>query len=330
MRNLIVIGASAGGINAISKIIEGLPDTIDAAVMIVLHLSVKSNPTIISEIFQKNTSLECLVATDGTVIERGKIYLAPADYHLMVNDSFMHLNKGTKENKHRPSINILFRSAAVYFSNRVIGIILTGMLDDGTSGMYTIKKCGGICIIQDPSEAQYTDMPRNVLSRTEVDYQSVLKGIPIIIEEILSKPLPSKKSIPKELKIEVSLIERMMSDIEVLKKISDRSDFVCPECGGGLWKIKNDPTHRYRCHTGHVYSEQCLKELQDLKIEDSIWVSIRMLEEKESMLRLLSARNTEKDKAGSLYAVRMKEINKHINQLKTLLITLSNDKEKGN
>ena len=328
IRNLIVLGASAGGIQAISKIIEDLPEAIDAAIMIVLHVSLRSNAAVISEIFQKKTPLQCLVATDGATIEKGKIYLAPPDYHLMVNDTRMHLNQGTKENKQRPSINILFRSAAVHFANRTIGIILTGMLDDGTSGMYAIKRCGGICIIQDPSEAEYASMPKNVLSMITVDYTAILKEIPTIIKDVLSKPLPQNIAVPDDLKIEVNLTEKMMSNIDALKKISDRSDFVCPECGGGLWKIKMDPTHRYRCHTGHVYSEQFLNELQDLKIEESIWVSIRMLEEKESMLKLLESRSNanNENKKPSLYVKRREEINEHIHRLKSLLITLSDNR----
>lgn len=328
LRNLIVIGASAGGIKAISTIIEKLPETIDAAIMIVLHVSIKSNATIISEIFQRKTALECSVATEGAIIEKGKIYLAPPDFHLMVKDSVMHLNQATKENKQRPSINILFRSAAVHFANRTIGIILTGMLDDGTSGMYAIKQCGGICIIQDPSEAEYPSMPKNVLSTIEVDYNAVLKEIPDILQHILSKPLPPSIAVPKDLITEVHLTEKMMSNMDALKKISDKSDFVCPECGGGLWKIKKDPTHRYRCHTGHVYSEQFLKELQDLKIEESIWVSIRMLEEKQSMLKLLETRShtSENNKTVSLYVKRREEVQEHIHRLKSLLITLCEDK----
>lgn len=328
IRNLIVIGASAGGIKAIGKIMENLPETMDAAIMIVLHMSIKSNPKTISEIFQKKTALECVVATDGAEIERGKIYLAPPDHHLMVSGSVMHLNRGAKENKHRPSINVLFRSAAVHFGNKTIGIVLTGMLDDGTSGMSAIKTCGGLCAIQDPLEAEYGDMPRNVLNKVAVDHIASLEEIPIIVEEILSKPLPPKIAVPEELRIEADLNEKMMSDIERLKKISERSDFACPECGGGLWKIKNDPTHRYRCHTGHVYSEQLLTELQDLKIEDSIWVSVRMLEEKQSMLRLLSARRNGNfaDKAPYSYSKRIDENQEHINRLKSLLAKLSQDK----
>lgn len=329
IRNLIVIGASAGGIRAIIKVIEGFPENIDAAIMIVLHLSRKSNADNIIEIFQRHTVLQCEVAMDKVEIERGKIYLAQPEHHLLVHGSIMHLNNGPEENRYRPSIDVLFRSVAVHFGNRAIGIILTGMLEDGTSGMHAIKSCGGLCLVQNPSEAEYADMPRSVLKRIEVDYMADLVEIPIIVQNILETPLPPQVAIPNELKVEAEITEQLMSDINDLKKIAQRSDFVCPDCGGGLWEIKRDPTHRYRCHTGHVYTEKLLYELQDAKIEESIWISIRMLEEKRNMLRLLAGRKVTNslDPDISLNGKRIDEIDEHINRLKILLIKLSHSRD---
>jgi two-component system chemotaxis response regulator CheB len=331
IRNLIVIGASAGGIKAISKIINGLPETIDAAIMVVLHLSRKSNPENIVQIFQRNTSLKCLVAKDETEIEKGNIYIAPPEHHLMVNSQTINLNQGPEENRHRPSVDVLFRSAAVHFGHKAIGVIASGMLYDGTSGMQAIKSCGGLCIVQDPEQAEYADMPRSVLNKIRVDYMAKLEEIPVIIQNILNKPLPPKIEIPHELKIEINITEKLMSDINQLKRIADHSDFSCPDCGGGLWKIKEDPTHRYRCHIGHVYSEKMLHELQDLKIEESIWVSIRMLEEKRNMLRLLSERRNRRDNEETLssFAKRINDIDEHIKRLKSFVINISTNALSG-
>lgn len=325
IRNLIVIGASAGGIKAILKIIEGLPQRIDAAIMIVLHLSRKSSADNIVEIFQRHTELQCVASIDKMEIEKGKIYLAQPEHHLLVSGDVIRLNQGPEENKYRPSIDVLFRSAAVHFGNRVIGIVLTGMLQDGTSGMYAIKSCGGLCIVQDPSEAEYSDMPNSVLKAIDVDYMSDLEGIPILIQEILNTPLPPGIAIPNELKIEADITEKLMSEINDLKKIAHRSDFACPDCGGGLWEVKNDPTHRYRCFTGHVYTEKLLADLQDMKIEDSIWVSIRMLEEKRNMLRLLTGRKTDDSAAAASLQKRIEEMGEHILRLKSLVVKLSNN-----
>jgi two-component system chemotaxis response regulator CheB len=329
VRNLIVIGASAGGIKAIVKIIEGLPKALDAAIMIVLHVSRKSSASNIIEIFQRNTTLKCYVALDKMNIQEGNIYLAPPENHLLVNDGVMLLNQGPEENRHRPSIDALFRSAAVHLGNRVIGIVLTGMLDDGTSGMYAIKACGGRCIVQNPSEAEYADMPRNVLKKIEVDHMADLDQMPILIQNILSKPLPPKIAIPDELKVEADITEKLMSDINQLKKIAEQSDFVCPDCGGGLWAIKNDPTHRYRCYTGHVYTEKILQDVQDLKIEESIWVSIRMLEEKRNMLQLLASRKNGSSDNSTVFSLnkRIDEITEHIKRLKSLIVKLSDNND---
>jgi two-component system chemotaxis response regulator CheB len=327
IRNLIAIGASAGGIKAIIKVLEGIPETIDAAIMIVLHVSRKSNPDNIIEIFQRHTALQCEVARDKMEIEKGKIYLAQPEHHLMVKDQIIRLNQGPEENRYRPSIDVLFRSVAVHFGNRAIGIILTGMLDDGTSGMYAIKNCGGLCLIQNPSEAEYSDMPQNVLNRVEVDFMGDLAEIPIIIQDILNKPLPPQIAIPNELKVEAEITEKLMSDINDLKKIAKQSDFVCPDCGGGLWQIKNDPVHRYRCFTGHVYTEKLLQDLQDLKIEESIWVSIRMLEEKRNMLQLLASRGNGNNESPRIFSLnkRTDDIDEHIRRLKALVVKLSHN-----
>jgi two-component system chemotaxis response regulator CheB len=334
IRNLIVIGASAGGIKAITKILEGLSQSINAAVMVVLHVSRKSNIGNISEIFQRSTSLECVVATNNLLLEKGKIYLASPEHHLLVNGPVMLVNQGPEENRFRPSIDVLFRSAAVHYGNKVIGIVITGMLEDGTSGMFAIKTCGGLCIVQDPSEAEYSSMPLNVMRKIQVDYMAPLDEIPIIIQNILNNPLPPKIAIPEELKVEAELTEKLMSDINKLKKIADRSDFVCPDCGGGLWSIKNDPTHRYRCHTGHVYTEKLLQDLQDLKIEETIWVSIRMLEEKRSMLRMLISRKSrgEGNETDSVFTLekRAQDIDEHIIRLKSLVVKLADDSAKDN
>jgi two-component system, chemotaxis family, protein-glutamate methylesterase/glutaminase len=328
-RNLIVIGASAGGLSAINELLKRLPAQMDAAVIVVLHVSRKSNGKIIADTFQRHTSLICAIAATGKTIKKGHLYVAPPNNQLMVKAGNLIVNQGTHENKYRPSIDVLFRSAAVHYGNRVVGIILTGMLEDGTSGMYAIKKCGGICIVQDPVDAQHSDMPQSVMNLVNVDYAELLADMPYILQEILHKPLPEPTQIPEELKIEANLTEQMMSDINQLKKIADHSDFACPECGGGLWKIKNDPIVRYRCHTGHVYTQQLLDDEQNGKIQESIWVSIRMLEERRNLLLLMCSQAQDAgrpDIAGSNQH-RAHELNEHIVRLKDMLAKMATTNE---
>jgi two-component system chemotaxis response regulator CheB len=325
MRNIIVIGASAGGISAIKKVVAGLEPEIDAAIIVVIHLSKQSNANNIVGILERHTTLPCYVAVDDMPIEPGIIYLAQQDHHLMVKSGTLKINQGPHENKYRPSIDVLFRSAAVYYGHRVIGVILTGMLEDGTSGMWAVKSCGGICVVQNPAEAEYQDMPQSVLNKIKVEHIANLDDIPDIIKNITNNPLPIKVQTPQELVIEASMTEQMMSRIDDLAKIADHSNFVCPDCGGGLWAVRNDPTHRYRCHTGHVYTEKLLNEIQDTKIEESIWVSIRMLEEKSNMLLLMEKRNGEDTMRPKYYRDRSSDIDTHISRLKKLLTVLHKD-----
>jgi two-component system chemotaxis response regulator CheB len=327
IKNIIVIGASAGGIAAINKVVAGLSGQKNIVVLVVLHVSRKSNCSIIADGFQKHTSLICVVAANGMPMVEGHLYLAPPDHQFMVKDGVIKINQGPHENKYRPSIDVLFRSVAVNYGHQVIGVILTGLLEDGTSGMHAIKRSGGICIVQEPSEAEYSDMPRSVLNKIEVDYQANMEDIPVIIKEILKQPLPPKQPIPAELQIEADITEKMMSSINQLKKIADRSDFICPDCGGGLWHVKNDPMHRYRCHTGHVYTEKLLYDIQDENIEESVWVSIRMLEEKRNLLLLMATRENQSGdtQLAMAYQKRINEVSLHINRLKSFLIKLSED-----
>jgi two-component system chemotaxis response regulator CheB len=324
---IMVIGASAGGIPAIKALCEGLPTDLQAAVFVVLHMSSLSSGENLARIFQHHTNLKCRVAENNTPIRPGYLYVAPPNHHLMLNDGIMKTNQGTRENKYRPSIDVLFRSAAVAYRTRVIGVVLTGLLDDGTSGMYAIKRCGGICIVQEPDEAQYSDMPQSVLNRLEVDYRLPVADIGSMLAQLSKQPVSTPPPVPRELAIEAKITENMTSSIDQLKQIGDKSDFVCPDCGGGLYAIKNDPTHRYRCHTGHVYTEQLLQDIQGLHLEESVWVSIRMLEERYNLLGLVADHALESGQSAVAAGKREQAaaMERHISQLKLLLSKLTED-----
>lgn len=184
LNRIIVIGASAGGIPAIKTVLSGLPDDLDAAVFIVLHVYSRSSAPNLAKIFQKYTSLVCTPGADGEMIQSGCLYIAPPSHHMMLKPGKVRINQGTRENKYRPSIDVLFRSAAVAYGAQVISIVLTGMLGDGTSGMSAIKRCGGICIVQEPEDAEYSDMPQSVLNKIRVDHQVPVKKIGALVKNI--------------------------------------------------------------------------------------------------------------------------------------------------
>jgi two-component system chemotaxis response regulator CheB len=283
-KRIIVIGASAGGFPVINEILTKLEEDLDAAVLIVLHLSKSSNPAAVVKTLQKNVSLVCEIAQDGLPLKKGHVYIAPPDLHLFVKDSKMFLLQGPHENRFRPAIDVLFRSAAVAYNSKIVGVVLSGLLDDGTSGMEAIKKCGGVTIVQEPAEAEFDDMPTNVLNRVDVDYRVPAGDISYVLHDICVKDAPSEIEPPDDVKIEVAMTEKMSSSLTGMPMIGNLSNYICPDCGGGLWEISREKNHRYRCHTGHVFTEMVLIEKQADAVEESLWVVIRLMEEQRVLL----------------------------------------------
>jgi two-component system chemotaxis response regulator CheB len=290
-----------------------------------MHLSTESQEEIIVRIFQKYTSLQCSVACDKDKIKRGHIYLAPSDYHMTVKDGHIRLMQGPHEHRFRPSIDVLFRTAAVSYGPRVIGIILTGMLDDGTGGMAAVKKCGGTCIVQEPADAEFKQMPLHVIHTIDVDYKVSIDEMGYVLDDLLSKDLPAAVPIPIELKKEYQMTERVLTSIDKIEEIGDRSEFICPDCGGGLWKLKNDPAHRYKCHVGHAYTEKNLLAFKMQDLEESVWVSIRMLEERLNLLNLMATHSSEAGYKASAetHKKRAREAEKHLQALKVIQTNLA-------
>lgn len=328
IKKIIVIGASAGGLQSIAKLISNIPQGLPAAVFVVLHVSKKSMGDIIVNHFQRSTSLKCHIPEDSEEIREGYLYVAPPDFHLFIKDNCIRLTKGPEENRWRPSIDVLFRSAAASHGSNVTGIVLTGLLDDGTSGMSAIKRCGGITIVQEPSEADFPDMPNNVLNNVDVDYRVPVNDIGYILGDIFSKPSSPPQEIPEDVKIEADITERLSVSIDNLKKLGTQTLFTCPDCGGGLWEIKNDNIHRYRCHTGHVYTENILLEKQAEALNESIWVSIRMLEERRNLLLTMASHEQDHGNYDRAEGDRQKaELMKvHIERLKAVLLAVSTNR----
>jgi two-component system chemotaxis response regulator CheB len=324
-KHIIAIGASAGGLKVITEILSGLPAELDAAIFVTVHISKNSMADIIRQMFQKRSNLQCVIPQDGDKIKKGHVYIAPPDRHLFIEKGKILVTHGPHENRWRPSIDVLFRSAAAAYDSRVIGIILSGLMDDGTSGMGAIKRSGGITIVQEPAEAEFDDMPTNVINNVEVDYRVPSSDIPYVVRDILSKPLGAPKEIPREIKIEAEITARMSGTIDTLKEIGDQSPFICPDCGGGLFEIRNDNIYRYRCHTGHVYTEKLLLEKQSEELEESLWVAIRMMEERRNLLITVAAhdRQAGNEDLSKEKLQKADELKAHIDRMKSLLVSVN-------
>jgi two-component system chemotaxis response regulator CheB len=321
LKKIIVIGASAGGYQALADLVASIPADRGIAIFAVLHMSKNSMGDVVIQHLQKRTAIICKMGTDLETIQGGHLYLAPPDHHLMLKKGSMRVHNGPRENRWRPSIDVLFRSAAANYGSHVIGIILSGLLDDGTSGMSAIKRSGGVCIVQEPDEALYPDMPTNVLNMVDVDYRVPLSDMGYIVTDQVSKQPEVSSAIPDDVKLEAEITERMVSGMEQLEQLGKHSNLTCPDCGGGLWKISKDGIHRYRCYTGHAYSERLLSEKQSDGVEASLWVSIRMLEERRNMLTIMAGHETEAGHVAQSLETKRRaaEAEVHIERLKSIL-----------
>jgi two-component system chemotaxis response regulator CheB len=321
---IVVVGTSAGGIRALEELAMQLTPDMDAAFFFVLHLSRKGVGDVLFKRLQEHTSLPCRVAANGEPIERGVIYIAPPDHHMLVSNGIVVVGKGAPENRWRPSINNLFRSAAATYSSRVIGIILTGLLDDGTSGMSNIKRAGGITIVQDPAEADHPDMPQSVLDNVEVNFTHSLSKMGILLREIISTTEPQEVEVPRDILIEKTIDRRVSTRIENLQEF-EKLEFNCPDCGGGLWITQKENPAHYRCHVGHSFTDRELLIRMSEVMENTFWTALRMMEERRGLLTKLAKNDQERgyQTTANLHMQRAQEMEVHIDNLKKILFRAS-------
>ena len=317
---VVVIGASAGGLNALTKLVSQLQEDFPAPVLIVQHISADATGNVLLNALNKQGKLKCSHAESGTQLSPGNVYLAPSDHHMMIDSKRKILvTKGAQENRSRPGIDPLFRSAAVAFGNRLIGIILTGYLDDGTAGLKVIKRCGGICIVQDPADADYPDMPKNALNQVEVDYCVPISEMGGLLYQLMSRKIGRRKKIPKDVLIEATIAERILSDLPSVNALGEQVPFNCPNCGGVLWKMDHDTSLRYRCHTGHAYTETSLLAEQTKKIEETMWTALRMFEERKNLLTTIAKESTGAVAESASERAKLSQI--HIKRIRAILMT---------
>lgn len=326
---IVAIGTSAGGFFALAELISQLNDQMDAAFFVVMHLSRQPVGGYLVSQIQNYSSLYCTEVEDDTEIKKSTIYFAQPNKHLIIKDGKVKLGCGPQENRWRPSIDVLFRSAAASCDGRTIGIILTGMLDDGTAGMSAIKRCGGTCIVQDPNEAEYPDMPLSVLNEIDVDYCIPLSEMGAVISNIIREKEVENAIIPTDIVKEVQLSEAGVGTINELAELGTHSVFSCPDCGGVLFELKNDGFTRFKCHTGHSYSVNELLLKQNKNLESSLWVALRSLEERKKLLSQLSEKNIQRgyNRAAYDYREKIDELKMHVDNLKSILFATQKEKE---
>jgi two-component system chemotaxis response regulator CheB len=307
--------------------VQSFEKGLNTSYCIVLHLSRKGVGDFVVHRLKQVTDMECKMVVNDAVIESDCIYVARPNQHMLVKDGRFLLGAGPEENRYRPSIDVLFRAAAVSYSSNAIGVILSGLLDDGTSGMSAIQRCGGACIVQDPEEAEYPDMPMSVLNNMSVDHVVKLDEIGPTIKQILGNIKGRKKPVPKDVLAESTIAEHTAVGIDDVRKLDVvQSIFACPDCGGGLWEVQNDVVKRYRCHIGHAYTEKDLVLKQAQIAGTTLWAALRMMEERKHLLRKIEVDNTQKGfKAlAKINVQKQDELENHILKLKEILLDLQN------
>jgi two-component system, chemotaxis family, protein-glutamate methylesterase/glutaminase len=284
--HVIVIGASAGGVHALIQVSEMLPAFFPVPICIVQHIG--SNPSLLPELLRFRGNNHAVHPEDGQRLAPGTLFVAPPDHHMLLEGDTVRLTHGPRENHARPAIDPLFRSAALAFGPRVIGVVLTGQMDDGSAGLKAIKECGGLAIVQDPASAAEPEMPKSALANVDVDHCVPLEEIGPLLTRLVGKPAPKAPPEPSEALLHEVAINKGNATVEMLEGIATPSPLTCPECGGGLWEMKETKPLRYRCHTGHAYGALSLGRSQKESTEQSLWSTIRGLREREMLLRRMA------------------------------------------
>lgn len=296
-RDIIVIGASAGGLAALVDLVRELPEDFPAAIFVVIHTS-PDNPGVLPQILGRAAKLPAAFARDGEPIVRGRIYVAPPDHHLLLKQRTVRVSRGPKENGFRPAVDPLFRTAALSQGARTIGIVLSGGLNDGTHGLAIITQRGGVALAQDPQEALIASMPLSAIQNVEVRRILRVAEMPAVLAELVREPISEDaRAMPEH-----TDIAEAGDSLAVHPPQGQQAPYTCPECGGALWESNDFGTLlRFRCHVGHAYTAEILMSEQEVNLEEVLWSALRALEENAALCRRMAERT---DRAGLLDLAR--------------------------
>lgn len=317
-RDIVVVGASAGGVEALQRLVAGLSPALPAAIFVVVHMPPYQRSEL-ADILAKATALPVVAAKDGAPIVHGKVYVAVPDRHLLFDSDRLRVTRGPKENRTRPAVDVLFRSAAFAFGPRVIGIVLSGALDDGTAGLWAIKDRGGIAMVQSPSEAVFSSMPESALQHVAVDAVLPVLAMPEAIATFVEESLPEMElqaSPRMEIETRIAMNENALGDGDV--QLGPLSRYTCPQCNGTLAKLTDQSIVRYRCHVGHAYSQRTLLEQVNEQIDMAFSQVLRAIEDRARLLRDFKGEATAPD-AADRYAKLIAEDEGLAQQVRALL-----------
>jgi two-component system chemotaxis response regulator CheB len=315
------VGASAGGVEALRELVATLPPELPASILVVLHL-MSSGTSVLDAILSRAGELTVTTAKDGERLERGNVYVARPDFHMLVRGDRIRLSSGPRENGHRPAIDPLFRSAARAYGPRVIGVVLSGTLDDGTDGLRLIRETGGATVVQDPDDAAYGDMPRSAIDFVQPDRVVPIAEMGATLVDLLDAPLDRTRlraADPAEQEIDLVEVERGRHPLD-----GDPSILTCPECGGVLLERDEGGLVRFACQVGHGYSPDSLVEQQGQALESALWNAQRTLEERADLLRRMArrAQRSGPSVAGARFEARAEAVSRHAAVIRDTIVRL--------
>jgi two-component system chemotaxis response regulator CheB len=326
LHDVVAIGGSAGSFDVIKGVLRSLPVDLPASVLIVAHI----DPSVsLMNILGGSSSLPIKVATAGEPLRRGQVYLAVADAHLILHDHHLLVRRGPHENFARPAIDPLFRSAACAFGGRVIGALLSGGLNDGTAGLAAIKRCGGVAVIQDPTDAQVPSMPESALRAVKVDHCVPASELADLLNRLVREPAAASPPVPAEIQLEVAIAAREAAGMEIDEQLGSKSPFTCPDCDGVLWQMNDRQVLRFRCHVGHAVTAEAMLDAKNKSADAILWRLLRTHEERAAIAKKLAAdaHDAQRSSAAKRFARRAAGYEEDANIVRDILSRVRADSE---
>ncbi len=317
--DVIVIGASSGGVEALSKVLGGLPADLAAAVFVVLHVNPDA-PSYLPAILNRVGRLPAAHAVDQEPIRRGRVYVAPPGMQTYVHRGRIAVRRGPVENLHRPAIDPLFRTAAHHYGPRVVAIVLSGALDDGAAGQLSVKRAGGVAIVQDPDDAAFPSMPMHALERAHPDFCVPVDQIGALVVELVASG--AEEALPGEVALETVEEAPSPQAAHASEELGPAAGITCPDCSGALWEIHEGSSVRYRCRVGHAYSEEAIAVAQEASVERAMWTALRAVEERVALLEKLADQAERRGQSGvaGVFRERANAVGQDAETIHTLIL----------
>lgn len=319
-RDTVVIGCSAGGVEALALLVQQLPADLPASVLIVQHLT-PTGPRYLADILARSARIRVAWAEQGARLERGRVLVAPPDVHLLLEDDHVRLSRSARENHSRPSIDKLFRSAAAVRGSRVIGVLMTGLLDDGVAGLVAIRQAGGFVIIQDPASAAYPDLPATALRTVPPDRLPPLDAIGVEVVARVGEPV-RPAAIPTDIALEAQVDLAGATTPDRMRALGPQTPMSCPECHGPTWAVGDEQGRRYRCYLGHVATARDLLDASSDEVERALWSAVRALNDRAMTLETLAA-DAVHSALAETYAERAREARAQAELARAFMLSLS-------